>query len=515
MFWFRKTQVKKPYTKASVFFLCFLFFLFFIILWLNTLANFNKTSFQDKANIVKRITWGVDRQLSNMVQYSSHLLGVLQSGGAILDYPDEIQAIFDTLEHNQTIQKNVPEQYKDLYDFGLNWVKYKEEIIDLLGPDRPRSYLIALMNTNEVRPNGGFFGSYAIVKIYKGKLMQYEIFDSYYAYHQDTWVKLMLEKNYQYLLWQESINFISPNVYGWTSQDAGNIKLLYERLFRGQLLDGVILVKSDLLEDILPSIKSKLSEWQFVNACIDLIRWKVEANKKEKYLADIGSYLEDNKSEIISQIIKNIPTILKKDYIQVYLPKSSEEFQEFLAEQWLEKSYKPDAIQIQHVNKSFNKIDNMVSKKYILQDASARVITETMDTTISTKDLWLKGGQTYDLYLFYALNVPQTYLDQIYGLTKQFAIELTPRETHILWLSYNWHNQIILHLPEDMIFDGIDGEIFCKSLAATKSTWTLSSIPKDRCYKVLEWKYNQIVSFDMIWFSNNDLRVVRVRLKKI
>jgi len=82
----------------------------------------------------------------------------------------------------------------------------------------------------------------------------------------------VLDANYQKVLGQQSINFISPNVYGFTPQDGGNIKILYEQLFPGQNIDGVIMIKSDLLEFLIPGLKAKLIERQFVNASIDLIR---------------------------------------------------------------------------------------------------------------------------------------------------------------------------------------------------------------------------------------------------
>ncbi|MBP7007814.1 hypothetical protein KBB05_03730 [Patescibacteria group bacterium] len=44
----------------------------------------------------------------------------------------------------------------------------------------------------------------------------------------------------------------------------------------------------------------------------------------------------------------------------------------------------------------------------------------------------LKRGEVVDLYLFYTLSIPQSIIDQIFALTKQYEIELTPREQHIL-----------------------------------------------------------------------------------
>jgi len=101
------------------------------------------------------------------------------------------------------------------------------------------------------------------------------------------------------------------------------------------------------------------------------------------------------------------------------------------------------------------------------------------------------------------LSIPQSYVDQIFALTKQYNITLTQREQHILGLSYNRHNQIILHLPEDMIAEKVDGDLFCKS------------VEKKDCYRIIDGKYHQIVTFDMLGFVNNGLKVVRVKLKKL
>lgn len=43
-----------------------------------------------------------------------------------------------------------------------------------LGYDRPRTYLILFLNNAEIRPGGGFIGSYALIKLDKGRLISFE-----------------------------------------------------------------------------------------------------------------------------------------------------------------------------------------------------------------------------------------------------------------------------------------------------------------------------------------------------
>ncbi len=44
----------------------------------------------------------------------------------------------------------------------------------LLGYDRPKTYLVLFLNNAELRPGGGFIGSYALVKIDRGRLTSFE-----------------------------------------------------------------------------------------------------------------------------------------------------------------------------------------------------------------------------------------------------------------------------------------------------------------------------------------------------
>lgn len=41
----------------------------------------------------------------------------------------------------------------------------REEIFELLGKHQRFNYLVPLQNSNEARPNGGFFGSFAFISL--------------------------------------------------------------------------------------------------------------------------------------------------------------------------------------------------------------------------------------------------------------------------------------------------------------------------------------------------------------
>ncbi len=62
----------------------------------------------------------------------------------------------------------------------LNDIKtYYPEILKLLGDEKPHKYLVLFQNNQEMRPTGGFIGSYAIVDINKGYIEKLETHDVY------------------------------------------------------------------------------------------------------------------------------------------------------------------------------------------------------------------------------------------------------------------------------------------------------------------------------------------------
>ncbi len=69
---------------------------------------------------------------------------------------------------------------------------------------------------------------------------------------------------------------------------------------------------------------------------------------------------------------------------------------------------------------------------------------------------------------------------------------LTPREQHILGLSYNWRNQAIVNLPENLEFVALEGSYYNKNNTVTGSK---SPIPS---YQVIDGPENQIVTFDVM-----------------
>lgn len=70
---------------------------------------------------------------------------------------------------------------KELRRYLLLASELSENLPDLLGENKPKTYMFLFQNNMELRPTGGFIGSFALVVLNKGKLIDTNILDVYSA----------------------------------------------------------------------------------------------------------------------------------------------------------------------------------------------------------------------------------------------------------------------------------------------------------------------------------------------
>lgn len=79
--------------------------------------------------------------------------------------------------------KNAVESYKTVLDSASSQMNLVSSafsgLSDLIGVESSRRYLILFQNSNEIRPTGGFIGSYAILELNSGKITDLTIDDIY------------------------------------------------------------------------------------------------------------------------------------------------------------------------------------------------------------------------------------------------------------------------------------------------------------------------------------------------
>ena len=423
----------------------FILLIFFILLFFHNLINiYNK---KVTLNNLWIITYYWDKNLSKFILTLDNLL----NPNIKFDKKKEnILFILNYIKTHNLPNLNQFKNYQNFYNFTKKFITTYgvNQTYKLIKPTK--TYLIILENIWEVRPNWWFFGSFWVLNI-TNSWFDIKILDSYYPVYVNR-INLPISWNYiKTLLWKNYINFISPNIFWFTNTDWKNIAKLYEKTFNKKV-NGVIFVKSSLFEKYFPKLKNKIYEWQFINASIDLIRWKKEPFKKEIYLKQINNFLKENRKEIISDILKNRNQLIKNWYIQIWIPTLEKNYKikNLLEKNNLILEKKDNCFYFFDYNFWYNKIDRFLQKEIYISK-NWKILFEVHNNNklcLSKKEIdKIKWG---NIKINYFLNIPQSYINFIKKLEKKYKIKLTPREKHILWLTPKVKNKWIIWLPKSL-----------------------------------------------------------------
>lgn len=177
--------------------------------------------------------WTIDQDLSKFFLTLDDIIQAYIHGENIFKSKEyEIEYSRNYIKNNKDYLTAVGfDHYEELLSFLADVWKYKDEIFKLLGSDEAYNYLVVLQNSNEKRPNGGFFGSFAFIRVDAGRIQELEVIDAYYP-------NFVAPKSFVYapawangFLDDRQIGFIAANKFGFTDMDGKNIKLLYEQIF--------------------------------------------------------------------------------------------------------------------------------------------------------------------------------------------------------------------------------------------------------------------------------------------
>jgi len=433
--------------------------------------------FREDLQQVALYFWTVDREFSDfLITLDDIVEGYINEENILSEKTDEIEQVREYIYKNRSYLARLGfDNYNDIMDFLADTWKYKDELFVLLGKDQPQNYLVILQNSNEKRPNGWFFWSFAFIQVYQGRIEYLEIVDSYFPDFIGRGSGITPPSRSQPFLPESRVAFIAANWFGFTNIDGHNIKSLYEDIFggayRGDKVDEVIdpatfamlenkyikwvlFIETRLLEMIMPSITQKIWEWQFVNAAIDIIRWEDRTNKKELYIQEVNKFFADNALNITKHIINNFWSIIDQGSINVHLSNISDQLN-WLIQKWsLTNIYDPTYIYARDINDSYNKIDGFIDKTIEIVDSDNNLVLESSRDKFAIDSL--ENGD-YMMTITYTLYVPNAYKDIISWFEKKYDIELENRERIVLWLMPNvwitpeqwlrYRTRSILYLP--------------------------------------------------------------------
>ncbi len=223
-----------------------------------------------------------------------------------------------------------------------------------------------LENVSERRADGGFIGSFMKVSLEWGHMVDMKVYDAYYPLWEyckkqdagtsddindtDKWWtscknKFMLSSKVNeepYKKHWYSTTFINSNIYWFTNLNGKSVISLYNKIY-DEKIDGVIFVKSNILEKLLNNGRGVYWEMEFMNylsgksddvdqnAESDDIKWLKW--KKKDYLLSLNDILKNRKKEVILNLVRNYDEIIDAWLIRLYLPDLWQDLSQILEEE--------------------------------------------------------------------------------------------------------------------------------------------------------------------------------------
>jgi hypothetical protein len=147
--------------------------------------------------------------------------------------------------------KNIAlEQFDSKIKSSLNFISSTIDLWPTLaGFDKAKTYLVLLQNNMELRPGGGFIGSYGLLTIEKGKVLDFQVNDVYDA---DGQLKADIEPQFplrRYLAVKHL--FLRDSNFDLDFRNVSSKAAMLFNLETGKKINGVIGVDLTVLKDIL------------------------------------------------------------------------------------------------------------------------------------------------------------------------------------------------------------------------------------------------------------------------
>lgn len=261
--------------------------------------------------------------LSEIQYRSSTLTNNLKSLGDHLNYslPHYQQALGDL---NKVDSDILPFEYQDTFKefrvlFNLyvkdldNINKLNNSVQEIFGGKGLRRYLLVFQNPAEIRPTGGFMGSFALLDIKDGEIVNIDI-PAGGSYDLQGQLKEFVSPPTQLLLSNKRWEFQDANWFPDFSASAEKMLWFY-RHSRNLTADGVIAINADVLNRLLSIIGPVADQNR------DLVIDKDNALSTIQNIVENGSEKKDHKpKQILSDLAPVFIENFKKMKAQAVLP---------------------------------------------------------------------------------------------------------------------------------------------------------------------------------------------------
>lgn len=241
---------------------------------------------------------------------------------------------------NNVDLKTIPIKYQNtFFEFKIlfgAFIDDMQNLIDLsgavntiFGSDSFKRYLIVFQNNHELRPTGGFMGSFAIVDVQKGKILNIDI-PSGGTYDLQGQLSKFVKPPLPFQLLNKRWEFQDANWFPDFAATAQKIGWFYKNS-RNTTVDGVIAVNASVLERMLKILgpveaKNMLLEKDNV---LEQLQYEIEVGydkkteKPKEILTEVLGQLMSSVSELktadIMSLLTELHEALQQKEIQVYM----------------------------------------------------------------------------------------------------------------------------------------------------------------------------------------------------
>lgn len=240
----------------------------------------------------------------------------LDNVGSVL-LPSNVQ------EQVATLKKTVPR----VRSFLEGWQEHSAMMLDLLGKDRQRQYLLLFANNDELRPVGGFIGTVGLVNVDKGRVENIDITS---VYDGDGQLKEFIAPPDPLLPIVDRWYLRDANWFVDYPTSARKIASFFEKE-GGSTVDGVVLLTPEVIKRLIeiagpievPAYDVILTAENFEELTQDQVTYSYdrELNKPKQFLADATPILLNRlfgQSESYGPVLGALATSLQQKDLLLY-----------------------------------------------------------------------------------------------------------------------------------------------------------------------------------------------------
>jgi len=300
-----------------------------------------------------------------------------------------------------TIKDNLPKISSDLKTV----VSYSDYFLQMLGHKGAKRYLVLFENNRELRPTGGFMGTYALVDIDSGRIKNIKI-EGPYNLDGNLMEKIIAPEPLRLI--QVKLFLRDANWFLDFPMSAKKVMSMYEKS-GGPTVDGVFTVTGNVMEALL-NVTGEIEMSDYgtsVNAdnFFDKTQWEVEydydkqENEPKKFLADLFPVFLDRLSNLDKDKWLETANVLYRmlDEKDIMMYFNDEKLENFVKEfNWTGeiKNSSKDYLSTVITNIGGGKTDDVIDQK-ILHESEIQEDGSVIDTITVTR---IHNGDINDMW---------------------------------------------------------------------------------------------------------------------